>query len=248
MDTSRATSKDAAPKRWVWVAAAVATGSVAVAALFIVVESSSSSDEPGPSQPRAETSRVAGCESPATPALGSEGRETEPVARRSLLAEFRRRGYAAGPEPSSAEAALDEVEIDEVEAAESLRASVISAIRRLDLSPAERHETIIRRLEQSGYSSEPWTRPAPEVFSTWGASLPTDLAPRIGESRCFRAGCLQPVSYESADAYEAAAEVFRSMHDPELPHGGRILLPPRTNEHGGVETGWIMLPPHPKSS
>lgn len=242
MNASRATSNDATPnKRWLWVAAAVAVGSCA--GLSIVIPSSSSSDEPAPSQPRSETSRVPRRDSPATPALRSRGRETEPIARRSLLAEVRRRGYAAGPESPPTEAALHEVETPE-----SLRASVISAIRRLDLSPAERHETIIRRLEESGSSSEPWTRPAPEVFSTWGASLPTDLVPRIGESRCYRAGCLLPVSYETTEAYEAAAEVFRSMHDPELPHGGRILLPPRTNEDGGVETGWIMLPPQPTSS
>jgi len=165
------------------------------------------------------------------------------VARRSLLARVRRRGYAASPESSLSEAA-----IDEVDSRESFRAAMVSAIRRLDLSPTERHETIVRRLEESGASSEPWTRPAPEVFSTWEASLPLDPALRMGEARCFRAGCLLPVSYETAEAYEAAAEVFRSMHDPELPHGGRILLPPRTNEDGDVETGWLMLPPQPKSS
>ena len=68
------------------------------------------------------------------------------------------------------------------------------------------------------------------------------------EAQCFRAGCLLPVRYASTEEYEAAAEAFRTIHDPDAPHGARIMLPPRTGADGMVETGWIMLPPKPEGS
>lgn len=217
--------------------------------LIIVDPAPSGSERAAASQVEAKETRVDRQEpapNAASPTVDHDGApepESNPVARRSVLSKVMRRGYAARPKASP-----QRVAVDEVEAHESLRASVISAVRRRDLSPAARHETLVQTLEESGPSSASWTRPSPEVFSAWKASLPSEFAAGIGKARCYRAGCLLPVSFQTAEAYEAAAEAFRSIHDPELPHGGRVLLPPKTNADGDVETGWLMLPPPPARS
>jgi hypothetical protein len=125
------------------------------------------------------------------------------------------------------------------------RDPIIAAVRRSELSPEGRHEAMTRALEESGTSSEPWTHDFPATADTWRARMPPETRPQLGQPRCFRGGCLQPVAFASMEDYQAAAEAFRRLDDRDLLHGGRMLLPPRTHADGSIGTGWILLPPRP---
>lgn len=238
-------------KRNRWKLLAVAVGGMALllsASLLFWPRSGPPSQGPtvasepraGPQQGRSD--RLDASRPPSTE-RGAEDPRTDPEALKRMLAEALLAAQAARLDESTPQ--------EDASAAEGYRAllsEVISAIRRLELTPAQRHEAIAAALESSGPSQEPWTRASAEAFSSWEALMPPSIVPSASTPRCFRAGCLLPVSYSSWEEYEEAAKTFRLIHDPSPDHGGRILLPPRPKPDGSVDSGWIMLPPRPSAS
>jgi hypothetical protein len=212
-----------------------------------------------PSEPRRETDfDLEGLRmpDPRREAPGVPAPEVErPAATRSASAQGTE-VLVAPKDPRSGEplASLELDEMDEVAAAEAedpaaearrIRLPLIMAIRGRHSSPEARREAMLEALRRSGASSEDWTREASTVFARWDAALAVDIARAVElrEARCFRAGCEVPVVFPDRAAFERAATAFRSIHEAEAVHGGRVQTPPVVRPDGTIEASWLMLRP-----
>lgn len=107
---------------------------------------------------------------------------------------------------------------------------------------------MLRAIEASGVSQEPWTERAQGSFDAWRGAMPESAlrALRVGPVACFRAGCVVEVSFASEAAYQEAARAFRTIAERDPAHGGRVQTPADIRA-GKIVANWIMLRPETAS-
>jgi len=162
---------------------------------------------------------------------------TAPIARQETIASEPRH-----PLLPEARGAADATEV--MATLSPLRRPIIEAIRQGGLTPEQKRTTMLRAIEDSGVSREPWTAVAQTSFDAWGAAMPNQARQglRLGRVSCFRAGCIVEVAFFSEAAYQEAAAAFRTISEAGSAHGGRVQTPPDPTS-GKIIANWIMLRP-----
>jgi len=156
--------------------------------------------------------------------------------------------FAARPTADQEPPAQEALVGSEREKALELRKPVITAIRAAHQDPAAKAAAMVKAIETTGPSVETWTSEAGQVFRKWTDAMPPDLTGklRLGEPKCFNAGCLVEVRFPDLATERVASAAMRSMVEPAQAHGGRVQTPPRAAAGGeAVTTTWIMLRPVP---
>ena len=125
---------------------------------------------------------------------------------------------------------------------------IISAIRAPHASLADKRTAMLTALEASGAAAPEdgaWASQAGFIFEAWQKQMPASALTGVvrGQPRCFHAGCAIDVEFQSEDAYNEAARVFRSISEPGAVHGGRVQTPAVATDNGRVIATWIMLQP-----
>lgn len=122
---------------------------------------------------------------------------------------------------------------------------VLQAIRNPELEPEERRLCMLAALEDSGPSDEPWTTESRSIFSGWSGAFPSELELNVDVdgARCYRAGCVVPVTFADRETYERAAREFRKIPEEGATHGGRVQTPADFGADGKLEASWIFLRP-----
>jgi hypothetical protein len=123
------------------------------------------------------------------------------------------------------------------------RARIVRAIRASYAREVDRRDAMVRELEASGPSREPWTRGAGVAFGRWlREAAPEGLAaPRAGDLRCFAAGCAAALAFADREAADAFAA--RARATPFDWGGGRAITPPEGLASGEVLVTWMLLRP-----
>ena len=168
---------------------------------------------------------------------------SSPLPRQSVpapLALLRAAASTTPPAVASAQAtSVPQSTIDE------LRSPIVNAIRASYPTPALKREGILRALEKSGTSREPFTKEAASVFESWRTAMPSTAADRLRprDLRCYRAGCAIEVRFADNATYEEASDAIRRGAPADARHGGRIQSPPEVQSNGELVATWIMLRP-----
>jgi hypothetical protein len=111
---------------------------------------------------------------------------------------------------------------------------------------AEARKDVLLALSRTGPSSEPWTRTAPQVYSSLSdevnkLSATTDL--KITRVECYSAGCIGTLSYsDDADPMMLSHSIAKSQAAQSWP-GAKMSTPAGTSGSGRQESDFILLRP-----
>lgn len=113
------------------------------------------------------------------------------------------------------------------------------------IAPAEARRFVTDSLVESGSSSEAWTRHAAPTFRALQDEMTktaNDLDIKVGDIRCYAAGCIARISYANPDYHVASGKLAASAAILSWP-GAKLATPSVPLADGRAESDFVLLRP-----
>jgi len=120
-------------------------------------------------------------------------------------------------------------------------------LRKSPLSPVQERERMNRYLNESGPSTEPWTKNADGIFDRWKADGKEATASvKFSSAKCFQRGCLVTATYSDFGKYQSGSQSLAESDVFQNWPGTKYRSPAEVLKDGTVNVMWVLFRPAEK--